>query len=547
MTKSLPFFPARAPDELLYSLVARYRLMAGGLSSRPVMSDVFGNSRCAAVWDLPCHVGYLARAIGESPSDLVGDHTLFPYYSSTLMPGRSTELKRWMIGESHGGSIHLSMGVTASSVPATQHLRYCPLCVESDRTEWGAAYWHRVHQCPGVWQCPIHECALIETSISLAARTNKHCAVALEEVTVLEDGHVLEDCGSSLIKAMALRTWDLLKGQCPQNAVAWRAHHLGVCRRLGFVTPHGSIRRRVLLEWAPKLAHIPLWKRLGLPTDLQAEGHWLLSMFHKPRAATHPLHHILLDLLLENIAVLPLAKTECRRGHAAGRVTKKPIQTTKSREVNSEDKRQWQRLSMHHRHSGAADWRRRAPALYARLYRHDRKWLLTWNREHDGAVKPARGPRVPWLSEDRRLAGLVPSVAAQLVDSSAMTHTRLTRSVLLRALGRPGLHRSQLAKLPRLRRRLEQTVETKERFLTRRLEQAAREWTECYDLRPKPWEILRHAGVHWPWSPHTFDVARSVIDASAAINRAGKIPNRGKAASCTYKDGRSGHIRRPNS
>lgn len=48
-----------------------------------------------------------------------------------------------------------------------KRLRYCPVCVESDRahTKGRECYWHRIHQAPGVFICPQHHTWVEESNV----------------------------------------------------------------------------------------------------------------------------------------------------------------------------------------------------------------------------------------------------------------------------------------------------------------------------------------------------------------------------------------------
>src|SRR5258707_529671 len=52
-----------------------------------------------------------------------------------------------------------------SSICRPEFLRRCPDCVKSDRQQYGEAYWHRLHQVPGVRICPIHDCVLEDSAV----------------------------------------------------------------------------------------------------------------------------------------------------------------------------------------------------------------------------------------------------------------------------------------------------------------------------------------------------------------------------------------------
>jgi len=61
----------------------------------------------------------------------------------------------------------------------TQHqcLRYCDRCVEYDTKTYGEPYWHRVHQLPGVFFCPIHNMSTTMSTFNLSDLYNNYYVV----------------------------------------------------------------------------------------------------------------------------------------------------------------------------------------------------------------------------------------------------------------------------------------------------------------------------------------------------------------------------------
>lgn len=297
MTIPLLFFPVPAPDELLYSLLARYARMAGGLAPRQATAHFFGSENRAAAWDLPCHLGTLARALNMPVTDLISRHTLLPYYGSALLPGRLRILKQWMAGSIHGSDIHAAAGVTASVVAATLRLRYCASCAKDDAREWGAPAWRRLHQCPGVIWCPTHVRPLTESGVALSARSHKHHAVELRTAMQAHDKE-LQVPDLTLASIIAVRSQDLLAGKGPVGADAWRRNHLDLISRGGWLTTGGRVRWASLLPQARPRLPATWWHSLGLRTDIEHPSHWLAATVRSPRKASHPLLHMLTEALL---------------------------------------------------------------------------------------------------------------------------------------------------------------------------------------------------------------------------------------------------------
>src|SRR4030095_7232407 len=69
--------------------------------------------------------------------------------------------------------IHSRVGTIFHAKMRPEFLRYCPACVAEDRWQYGEAYWHRLHQVPGVIVCP-HHAAWLESSSLYVFHRGQH-------------------------------------------------------------------------------------------------------------------------------------------------------------------------------------------------------------------------------------------------------------------------------------------------------------------------------------------------------------------------------------
>src|ERR1051325_4889082 len=126
-------FPTPYPDELLYSICARYSSRVAYPDAKSVLRELFGSVTATAVIDLPNRLRTLAAGlpVGTSlTSDyLIDRHTLLPYYSAFLPPERVRQIRKYMKG-SGGPAAHMGAGVMASRVPSPGCMKYCPVCIK---------------------------------------------------------------------------------------------------------------------------------------------------------------------------------------------------------------------------------------------------------------------------------------------------------------------------------------------------------------------------------------------------------------------------------
>ncbi len=133
----ISYFPAAYPDELLYSLLARYHLHTCSTSPKQTLDDLYGDRNVRATMDLPGHLSALCRRLpaerGFTPEGLTGGFTLLPYYAAFEPPVVVSQTLAAMI-EGHADGIHLRLGMTASTVTAPDRLRFSHrACSDTDR------------------------------------------------------------------------------------------------------------------------------------------------------------------------------------------------------------------------------------------------------------------------------------------------------------------------------------------------------------------------------------------------------------------------------
>lgn len=164
------FFPNFYPDELVYSLLARYYDHSGYLTYRGVAEDLLDN---ATLRPNPEFLNrYTGEALGcltrqKSMEEIILQHTMYPAYARFLLTARRQKAFQSLMKMDRGFCNALPMPNNVSG--ERRHLRYCPMCVAHDREEYGETYWHRMHQIVGVNVCPEHGCYLIESPILINA------------------------------------------------------------------------------------------------------------------------------------------------------------------------------------------------------------------------------------------------------------------------------------------------------------------------------------------------------------------------------------------
>lgn len=303
-------FPTPLPDELFYSLCARYgeRVKYSGIEA--VNEDLFGARGKSAVIDLPSHLGHFVRSLPPNHdltlSRLIYKHTLLPFYSPFLPAERLGRVRKDMEG-ADGGAIHKCAGITPSNIRLHDWLRYCPACVADDR---GASdrycYWHRLHQVPGVVVCPRHEVFLENSNVRARNRVNSALYVAAERATLSTSVRRLnlrDEVHKGLLVIASDAAWLLDQPGLNPGYDLLNTHYLDTLSSKNLSNRGYVYAKKLLSEMAASLPR-PLLVVIQCEFDATKAHSWPAQLVKNLRQGKthHPLRHLLLMSLIGHTA-----------------------------------------------------------------------------------------------------------------------------------------------------------------------------------------------------------------------------------------------------
>jgi hypothetical protein len=518
----MQMLPRPLPDELLYSALARATYRYGFWSPKRLLDILYGRRTVVAVPDLPSNLASLTRATGDhwrlGVEELAIHHTLFGYYTHFRGARQRKQVLAAMATD--GGNLQVRLGICAGSARAPNRFRLCTHCHAADVARFGESYWHRAHHLPGVLVCHLHGEPLMESEVPFRPHgRHSYLAAPMEG-----DWGRLRPVVSSLARpevarTVAARSFELLASQaCPEvtrpdyrsRLESWGSRRGRAQRfRDGFVEYFGE-----------DLLLASFGREDGDPLA------WLQEVLHAPRRSLHPFKHVLMDVFLNGQrAVLPEgdarpvgskrwgvyrlqemrqeAATLTQLGlstHAvawtldvdwktADRLLAPlpSLEATPAPETNA-DRQAWEETAADHSDLGKKALRAIAPALYARLYRNDRAWLLAWRAKR--LQRPAVARRIDWQQRDLELEPRVRQQVAQILKEAPPR--RASRHHVLGLLGLLAMMTHRAALLPRTSAALEELCETVEAYQLRRLESVL---SQEGRLNTPNWRALREARI----------------------------------------------------
>lgn len=295
------FFPAAYQDETLHSVLSRYAQLCGLRSCRAA----FYGSRQASFYSqnvaFPCQLGELIKALPSgtelSLAEVVKRHTLLPYYAPFLSQQQVEDAYALMAG--NGKGLMLRLGLIASRLEFAARVRFCPVCIEQDITCVGAAYWHRVHQLPGVLVCPHHGSALRILDHRWLSRNSRR--LHLPDSDDVQSHSLLLDIPPAFQPALykvAQRSSQILETDTHSiSPHGIRSVLLEGAISLDLAAGSGRLYRGRLAQYLARFFETlpPSWEYsvLGQPS-VDTPSSWVEKILHKPRRTHHPLKFILL-------------------------------------------------------------------------------------------------------------------------------------------------------------------------------------------------------------------------------------------------------------
>jgi hypothetical protein len=301
----LGFFPTPYPDELLYSLIARYHIRSGNISPKITLQELFGSTTTIATPDLPSNLNYLTKQLQNlfpnSVTDLIDRYTLYPFYRPFLPPQRDQLIQKSMKADI-GQNIHTRAGIMASAIATPRYFRFCPQCNVEDLDRYGEIYWHRLHQITGVFICPEHSTLLQDSTISFQGfNRHEYYAASSDNCVVVERCDTYSDRTKQQLQTLATDIWWLLNRNLAAHSPEYfQQQYRSLLIDREYANSNGRVRR-VRLDRDFRLFYSEeLLILLDSSLEENSDSQWLSEVTRKHHKSFHPIRHLLLIRFLTN-------------------------------------------------------------------------------------------------------------------------------------------------------------------------------------------------------------------------------------------------------
>lgn len=487
----LHYLPIPRPDELLYSILARYAVHSGIVSPKQCLDNLFNSRTVVATVDLPSHLDVFlnnAARLWDIPvSQLIYKHTLFPIYAPFIPNERRLAAISHMRGSS-GGAQHMALGIATSVIKTPDYMRYCPACLTQQQNLYGEYYWPRAWQVSGVEICSLHG-SLVDSSIHFRP-IERHRYVPATPYSCLTG---LQPCQEAIPHTMEKAVCKLanqlllLPPRSSPSYHQWSQFYHDLAASLGCTRGAHILHR--------DLHHLLLCRWNGWGKDIATMGlRWLPSLFRKHRKSfSHVQHLAVWAALLPEVSaeeilrrVLSLPKHPApSKAEGASPTLEPPITSTY--------RFQWLQALQSFNHRGIKWIRRNQPGMaasYAWLYRNEREWLLAINERYK--LKPGnKFSKVDWIKRDETLCRELRRIA----EKSDSAPRRRSKTWLINQLPINASISKNLDKLPLLSCLLREISESVADYQVRRCNHAIVE-LKAEGIPISRWRIVRRAGLN---------------------------------------------------
>jgi hypothetical protein len=298
-------FPDPYPDELLFSVCARYKDRMCYPNRASVVQEFFGNSGATISVDFPSRLDYLITQLPTghtyTSDQLINQHTLAPLYIPFLPTTRADKLREEMRQTSRISHTHERVGA-ALSIKNPKYLRFCSQCAKDELKNFGESYWHRAHQVPGVDVCSVHQAFLGVSGVPWFTRSVNSRVVSANSAIHVQPHRPLDlqDRYHSLLLKLARDMVWLLDwcGQPPGMMFLYERYYNLLLKR-GLAFYNGRIRTVELSKQLIDFYSIDFLRSLQCNIE-RCDSGWVYSLVHTntDQRVQHPLRHLLLMTFL---------------------------------------------------------------------------------------------------------------------------------------------------------------------------------------------------------------------------------------------------------
>lgn len=411
----LSFFPKPYPDELLYSLIARYHTQSGNLCMVDTVRELFGKQCSAISTTIPVRLGTLAENVQLFHIDfdqLLYRDTMFPFFMSMKSEEKYWKIYRWA-KESENRAASYELGVV-NYLPRKRYLCFCPMCFEEEQEKYGESYWHRLHQTPGILICEKHYCRLQSSNVSALSDDIKgYYPLTKKQVSLTEHLPNLVGREEILAKQMGqdimylYNCFERVHFQFVKNECTFRTQYLSILMEKGYSTRRCLVRKHEFADDFEQYFTRDYLDKIGVPIFGKYKQ-WNIKICRSGGKIKDPLKYILMAQFLCGSFEVFMERVENNADELVVKTQmKKPVKDFDIK--RAQYRKRFQSLCNQHENASKTIIRSMDRATWLWLSRHDKEWL----ESHFGKNEKRGGSNTfsLWNRRDEQWSKQIKSVA----------------------------------------------------------------------------------------------------------------------------------------
>nr|WP_285290350.1 TnsD family transposase [Bacillus sp. ISL-39] len=285
------------PDELLYSLIARYHFYSLNNSTKQTANELFGLKSIIATPDLPINIKRLYDCIKifseMTIEELISKHTFFNFYTTFIDSQDRDFVKSAMVNGQYKGAIHMKTGVMASTLKEKKYFYYCTKCVKEEINHLGESIWHLSHQLPGVLVCIKHKETLKESNIAFRSKHRFEFYTPPVENDLQYNTSVGETIYDEKLLLIANECIELATQNFSIDMKELQKIYKGILFKKGYISRYRIDQQKLASDFE-KFYGRELLDTLQSSINYDNPSCWLKAITRKHKKTFHPIRHILL-------------------------------------------------------------------------------------------------------------------------------------------------------------------------------------------------------------------------------------------------------------
>lgn len=402
------WFPKMYDDELLYSVVARYKRRSGIVLKKSIMEDFYNKNTGMFQILFPIHLEKMSEMLPINSKitseQLALNHTMYPYYTKLLPKDIADDIFDSMLNGDNK-AIMIKARLHNGEMTGNRYLKYCPLCVKEDMKNLGESYWRREHQVIGVWFCYKHRIQLKESDIVTSKTNNRY--ICVEDVKETKERVIDENFFKynityiELVKELKIEYKEI-------NLQSINSFYLYKLKELNLTTDSGQVRIKELskrfLQYYPK-EYLQLMQSSIEKIDDQKN--WLSKFFSKKHNKIILRHLLVLQFLNSSVnEIINFNKDIC--------FNKSTYKKSGKRKYDLEQRKlQWLEIIKNNPDKSKTELAKISPALRNYIYKYDKEWYYKVTPKN---TKRRGKQLIDWKEKDNEMCAKVKLAVEKLYN-----------------------------------------------------------------------------------------------------------------------------------